>query len=208
MRSALHHLISRHRRIIAAGKQAQHPPAGFRGQPSGAENLPRINQRRPRRDLNPASKFRLVQINAHITPRSAKLIQKEAPDRRLNLHHRMRKRLIAALRPHRITRKLQRRNFLPGSLAQRIEIPLHRPRHSKVHDAENAPNPFDRRLHRRPVAQPHQKAMPRLLDTPDRNPLEALPQRCSQFARKESPVAALQPQFVIVRDDYRVGHFT
>jgi hypothetical protein len=53
---------------------------------------------------------------------------------------------------------------------------------------------------------PHDNSISRLFEPLDGNALQRYTQGGAKFAQKKSPVAALQPQLVIVDDDDGVAH--
>ena len=118
----------------------------------------------------------------------------------------MRKFFVAALRAHGKVREPQRRHFFPRLAAKRFHRPLDGPRHRVVGDAKYPLDSPDRLIERGTIAEPHQKTVARLLDSLHCNSLQALPQRDEKLAEKEVPIAALQPQFVIMDHDDGFAH--
>ena len=157
VRPALHHFVRRHRRIESARKQAGHAPRGVRRQTARPRNFPRVNQRRPRRDFDAASDLRIAQLHAHFPPRFAQPLQQISPHQSFDFRHRVRKRFVAALGPHRERRKSFRGDFLPRRAANIFErllaAAIHRPRHRVISHAKNALQPRPRLLQRSPFAQ-------------------------------------------------------
>ena len=101
---------------------------------------------------------------------------------------------------------MQRLHFLPRRAAQFIHVPLDRARHRVERNSHHAVQSSRYLRERRSVAQPHHHAVAWLLDPLHRNSLKCDAQRRVQLAQEKSPVAALQPQLVIVDNNDRIAH--
>ena len=208
MRAALHHVIRRHRRIVSAGKQARHPPRGVRRQAARAGNFPRVHQRHALGDFHVAGHLRLVQSHAHAAACRAQFFQQVTPDV-TSVSMARRAEIVLSLRFARTAKrsKSQRLHFLPRRAAQRVHVSLDRPRHRVKRNSHHA-------LHSRrspPRATLRRPAAPRMR-SPGCSirstgiPCSAMRSAVKQLAQEKSPVAALQPQLVIVDDDDRIAH--
>ena len=118
----------------------------------------------------------------------------------------MRKFFVAPLRAHSKVREPQRRYLFPRLVAKRLHASFNRSRHRVVGDAKYPLDSPDRFIESGPVTKAHEKTVARLLDSLHCNSLQALPQRDEKLAEKEVPIAALQPQLVIMDHDDGFAH--
>ena len=91
-------------------------PAVFAGKPPGPGNLPRIDERRPRWNLNAARQLGIVQLHANIEAVLSQAIQKIPPHRGFDLVDRCG--LVASLRAHRKRLELFPANLIPKQLGR------------------------------------------------------------------------------------------
>src|SRR5579871_5684273 len=97
MSAAPHHFVRGDRRIVSAGKQAEHAASRVRGESAGSGKLVRIDQHRPGSDLDAAGEVWIVEFHAHLAAGGLQAIEKVASDARFNVDGPHRKRFVAAL---------------------------------------------------------------------------------------------------------------
>src|SRR5882724_10527889 len=216
MRAALHHFVSRNRRIKSAAQQTRQPPRGVRRQSAGAGDAPRINQNRSARDLDAARQFRIIQIDLYGAARRFEFVEERAADFAFKKHRIVREAFIAALRANGESGKRFGPNFIPrrfanlrndvvapSYLTKGLVAPIDRTRDGKMRNSKNLLQPAQGCFEFGGIFQLDQIAIARLRDPRNGDSFQCAAHRAPQLVQKKWPVPELQPKLVIVNDYVR-----
>jgi len=206
VRAALHHFVGGDRGIESAREQADHLPAGFRRQAARAGNLPRVDERRAGRNLHAAGAVRRTEVHARFAAGLAQAGEQMGAHRALDFRATIGEGFVAALGADGERGESLVFHFVPGGGADGVEIALHGLRGSEVGDAEHALDALQGLGRIGTLAEPDEDPVARTIDAVDRQAFEAPLEGFGQPVEKEEPVAALEPQFVVVDDDGASRH--